>query len=95
VADLGLDLSRDPFALKGLPPFLMISTPFLTAGVVLLVWTRALGSPLPTGREWWHALLIGTLMLGGGMEGTAHAELTIGSGLVVAFIAVGRFCSSR
>jgi drug/metabolite transporter (DMT)-like permease len=76
------------FALKGFPPFLMMGTRFLTAGIVLLVWTRALGSPLPTGREWWHALLIGTLMLGGGMGGTAYAELTIGSGLVVAFIAV-------
>jgi drug/metabolite transporter (DMT)-like permease len=76
------------FALKGFPPFLMMSTRFLTAGIVLLVWTRALGSPLPTGREWWHALIIGTLMLGGGMGGTAYAELTIGSGLVVAFIAV-------
>jgi drug/metabolite transporter (DMT)-like permease len=32
--------------------------------------------------------LVGALMLGGGMGGTAVAEVTVGSGLVVAFIAV-------
>jgi drug/metabolite transporter (DMT)-like permease len=32
--------------------------------------------------------VVGTLMLGGGMGGTAYAEVSVGSGLVVAFIAV-------
>lgn len=33
-------------------------------------------------------LIVGTLMLAGGMGGTAYAEQTVGSGLVVGFIAV-------
>jgi len=43
---------------------------------------------VPTAREWRNALIIGTLMLGGGMGGVAYAEQTIASGLVVAFIAI-------
>jgi len=56
VADLGLDLSRDPIRVERLPAIPDDEHPFLTAGTVLLVWTRAFGSPLPTGREWWHAV---------------------------------------
>jgi hypothetical protein len=55
---------------------------------VLLAWMRWRGAPWPTPcngamRSWSVAL-----MLGGGMGGTAFAEQTVGSGLVVAFIAV-------
>jgi drug/metabolite transporter (DMT)-like permease len=53
-----------------------------------MAWTRWRGQPWPTRREWLHALVVGTLMLGGGMGGTAVAEETVGSGLIVAFIAV-------
>lgn len=76
------------FALESLPPFLMMGTRFLAAGVLLLAWMRWRGQPLPSGRQWRHATIVGGLMLGGGMGGTAVAELSVGSGLVVAFIAV-------
>jgi drug/metabolite transporter (DMT)-like permease len=76
------------FALVSLPPFFQMGTRFLVAGGVLLAWTTWRGAPLPTARQWRNALIVGTLMLGGGMGGTAFAELTISSGLVVAFIAV-------
>jgi drug/metabolite transporter (DMT)-like permease len=76
------------FALLGFPPFFQMGTRFLTAGALLLAWTRLRGPPLPTVREWRNALIVGALMLGGGMGGTAFAEQTVGSGLVVAFIAV-------
>jgi drug/metabolite transporter (DMT)-like permease len=46
------------------------------------------GAPWPSRRQWLHAVAVGGLMLGGGMGGTAVAEQTVGSGLVVAFIAV-------
>lgn len=46
------------------------------------------GAPWPNRLQWRNALVVGTLMLGGGMGGTAHAEVSVGSGLVVAFIAV-------
>jgi drug/metabolite transporter (DMT)-like permease len=77
------------FALESFPPFFQMGTRFVVAGAVLLAWMRfARGAAMPTRRQWWHATLVGTLMLGGGMGGTAYAELTVGSGLVVAFIAV-------
>jgi len=76
------------FALLSFPPFFQMGTRFLFAGVVLMAWMRVRGAPWPSRRQWAHALAIGTLMLGGGMGGTAYAELTVGSGLVVTFIAV-------
>jgi drug/metabolite transporter (DMT)-like permease len=75
-------------ALVSLPPFFQMGSRFLVAGALLAVWMRWRGTPWPSRRQWLHALAIGGLMLGGGMGGTATAELTVGSGLVVAFIAV-------
>ncbi len=76
------------FALAGFAPFFLMATRFIAAGGLLLIWQLARGLPMPTLREWRNALLIGTMMLGGGMGGAAYAEQTIASGLVVAFIAV-------
>ncbi|KQW42238.1 MULTISPECIES: drug/metabolite exporter YedA [unclassified Roseateles] len=75
-------------ALVSLPPFLQMGSRFLVAGALLAGWMRWRGVPWPDRRQWLHALVIGGLMLGGGMGGTATAEVTVGSGLVVAFIAV-------
>ena len=82
-------------ALVSFPPFFQMGTRFLVAGVLLMGWvlwrrSRAAGTPqpLPTARQWRNALVIGTLMLGGGMGLTASAEQHIGSGLIAAFIAV-------
>ena len=76
------------FALAGFPPYFLMATRFVFAGGVLLAWQLARGAGLPNTRQWFNALLIGTLMLGGGMGGVAYAEQTIASGLVVAFIAI-------
>src|SRR5690606_32821240 len=38
--------------------------------------------------EWRNATIVGALMLGGGMGGTAYSEQSVASGLVVAFIAI-------
>jgi drug/metabolite transporter (DMT)-like permease len=76
------------FALVGFAPFFLMATRFLAAGTLLMAWQLARGARRPTMLEWRNALLIGTLMLGGGMGGVAFAEQTIASGLVVAFIAV-------
>jgi drug/metabolite transporter (DMT)-like permease len=75
-------------ALDGFAPFMLMSTRFLAAGGLLLAWQLARGARLPSVLEWRNALIIGTLMLGGGMGGVAFAEQTVPSGLVVAFIAV-------
>ncbi len=76
------------YALVSLPPFIQMGSRFLVAGALLAVWMRWRGAPWPSRKQWLHALVIGGLMLGGGMGGTATAEQTVGSGLVVAFIAV-------
>lgn len=76
------------FALVSFPPFFQMGTRFLFAGALLMAWMRWRGAPWPDARQWRNALVVGTLMLGGGMGGTAYAELSVGSGLVVAFIAV-------
>lgn len=75
-------------ALPAFPPFYMMGSRFLTAGLLLFAWVLIRRQSLPTPRQWVNALVVGTLMLGGGMGGVAHAEQTVGSGLVVAFIAV-------
>jgi drug/metabolite transporter (DMT)-like permease len=76
------------FALVSFPPFFQMGTRFLFAGVLLMAWKRWRGAPWPDRKQWRHALFVGTLMLGGGMGGTAYAEVSVGSGLVVALIAV-------
>ncbi|WP_374565412.1 drug/metabolite exporter YedA [Ideonella sp.] len=76
------------YALLSFPPFFQMGTRFIAAGALLMVWLRWRGTPMPTRAEWRNALICGTLMLGGGMGGTAVAETSVGSGVVVAFIAV-------
>lgn len=75
-------------ALGGFPPFFMMGSRFVVAGLLAVAYARFRGSALPTRVEWRNALVVGALMLGGGMGGTAFAEQTIGSGIVVAFIAI-------
>jgi drug/metabolite transporter (DMT)-like permease len=76
------------FALVGFAPFYLMASRFIVAGLLLMGWQLLRGAAWPAAPEWLNALLVGTLMLGGGMGGTAYAEQTIASGLVVAVIAV-------
>jgi drug/metabolite transporter (DMT)-like permease len=76
------------YALVSFPPFYQMGTRFLVAGLGLLAFLAWRGRTLPTRLEWRNAWVAGALMLGGGMGGTAYAEVSVGSGLVVAFIAV-------
>lgn len=76
------------YALLSFPPFFQMGTRFLAAGGLLMAWVVWRGGPWPSRIQWRNALVVGTLMLGGGMGGTAVAEVSVSSGLVVAFIAV-------
>ena len=76
------------FALDSFPPFYQMGSRFLIAGALLFAWQWSRGRPLPTAREWRSAAIIGTLLLVSGMGFTAYAELTVASGLVVAYIAI-------
>ncbi|TWO72803.1 drug/metabolite exporter YedA [Caenimonas sedimenti] len=75
-------------ALVSFPPFFQMGTRFLAAGVLLMAWVAWKRRPLPTVAQWRNALVIGTLMLGGGMGLVASAGQHIGSGLIAAFIAI-------
>jgi drug/metabolite transporter (DMT)-like permease len=77
------------FTLVSFPPFFGMGTRFLAAGGVLmafLLWRAR--DAWPTAAEWRNALVVGTLMLGGGMGLCAAAEQHIGSGLIAAFVAI-------
>ncbi|HEX8956764.1 MAG TPA: drug/metabolite exporter YedA [Burkholderiaceae bacterium] len=74
-------------ALASFPPFFLMASRFLVAGVLLFAWLRLRGVPMPSLREWRDALIVGTLLLGGGMGLTAMGEETVSSGLTAVFIA--------
>lgn len=76
------------WALVSLPPFFQMGTRFVAAGLLLGLWARWRGGAWPDRSQWLNALVLGALMLGGGYGATAVAELSVSSGLVVAFIAV-------
>jgi drug/metabolite transporter (DMT)-like permease len=76
------------FALLSFPPYLQMGSRFLVAGVGLAAWMRWIrNATWPNSTQWLHALIVGTLMLVGGMGSVAIAEQSVGSGLVVVFIA--------
>ena len=68
------------FAVQTMPPFLMASTRFLVAGVVLFVFRRLRGDAAPSDREWRSAAVIGLLLLLGGNGGVVWAEQRVNSG---------------
>ena len=77
------------WALVSFPPFYQMGTRFLVAGALLAAWMKLRGAPWPNRAQWVNATVLGTLMLGIGYGFTALAEVSVSSGLVVAFIAIG------
>lgn len=76
------------WALVSFPPFFQMGTRFIAAALLLGAWSAWRGAAWPTKSEWFSALVLGALMLGGGYGATALAQTSVSSGLVVAFIAV-------
>ncbi len=74
-------------ALKDFPPFMLMASRFLVAGVILFAWNLARGARLPNAREWRAATVIGGFMLGGGMGLTAVAQQYVSSGITAVFAA--------
>lgn len=77
------------WALVSFPPFWQMGTRFVAAGVLLAAWMRWRGARWPDRREWINAAILGALMLGLGYGLTAVAGVSVSSGLVVAFLAIG------
>ncbi|WP_374339707.1 drug/metabolite exporter YedA [Leeia sp.] len=74
-------------AIDGIPPLLMAGTRFWSAGLLMLLWLKHRGHPLPTLRQWGNALLIGSLMLGVGNGAVTIAEQWVATGLAAVMIA--------
>jgi drug/metabolite transporter (DMT)-like permease len=77
------------WALISFPPFYQMGTRFLVAGALLAGWMRLRKARWPQREQWINAFILGSLMLGVGYGLTALAEVSVSSGLVVAFIAIG------
>lgn len=75
------------FAIETMPPLGMASVRFLIAGSLMLAWSRSLGIPLPTGRQWRDGAVAGTLLLAGGNGAVVVAEQWVPSGLVALIVA--------
>jgi drug/metabolite transporter (DMT)-like permease len=76
------------WALVSFPPFLQMGTRFIVAALVLGAWVRWRGKAWPSRAQWFSALVLGVLMIGGGFGATALAQTEVESGLVVAFFGV-------
>lgn len=76
------------WALVSFPPFLQMGSRFVAAGLLLGAWAWWRGAGWPNRAQWFSAVVLGALMLGGGYGATALAQTSVSSGLVVAFIAV-------
>lgn len=74
-------------AIETIPPFLHAAIRFLVSGMILVLWQRAAGNPLPTRAQWKSTAMIGTLLLLGGNGLVAWAEQFIPSGIAALIIA--------
>jgi drug/metabolite transporter (DMT)-like permease len=80
------------WAIETMPPLLMASVRFLTAGGLLFAWAKARGSavgavPRPDGGQWRAAAIAGGLMLGGGNGAVTVAEQWVPSGIAALLVA--------
>jgi drug/metabolite transporter (DMT)-like permease len=60
-------------AIKSVPPFLMASMRYVTAGVLLVLILRLSGAAFPTRRQWQNAAVVGGLLLFVGNGAVAFA----------------------
>lgn len=74
------------FAVETIPPFLMAALRFLLAGLILLVWRRLAGDPMPSLRQWRAAGVVGLFLLLGGNGGVVWAEQRVPSGITALLI---------
>ncbi|HTP01253.1 MAG TPA: EamA family transporter [Anaerolineales bacterium] len=75
------------FAVETIPPFLMAGMRFLISGLILYIWRRAAGDPMPTRRQWRSAVIVGLLLLLGGNGVVSWAEQHVASGIAALIVA--------
>jgi len=74
-------------AIETIPPFFHAGIRFLISGLILVIWQRSAGRPMPTRKQWISTAIIGSLLLLGGNGLVAWAEQTIPSGVAALIIA--------
>ena len=79
------------FAVETIPPFLHAALRFLISGVILYIWRRAAGDPVPTASHWRSTAIVGTALLLGGNGLVAWAEQTVPSGIAALMITTSPF----
>ena len=77
------------FAVETIPPFFMAGVRFLISGLILYVWRRLAGDPLPTLRQSRSAAIVGLLLLLGGNGIVSWAEQHVASGIAALIVAFG------
>jgi drug/metabolite transporter (DMT)-like permease len=73
-------------AIETIPPFFHAAIRFFVSGLILIIWQRVAGNPLPTRRQWMSTAIIGTLLLLGGNGLVSWAEQFIPSGIAALII---------
>jgi len=73
-------------AIETIPPFLHGAIRFFISGIILIVWQRLAGEPLPTLRQWLSCGVIGMLLLVGGNGLVSWSEQTIPSGIAALIV---------
>ena len=75
------------FAIQTLPPFLMASARFLTAGSLLYAWSRLVnGAAAPNWANWRATAIVGVLLLLGGNGLLVWSEQRIPSGVAALLV---------
>jgi drug/metabolite transporter (DMT)-like permease len=70
-----------------MPPFLMAAMRFLAAGLILMAWMRARGTPLPTWKQWSSATLLAVLIFVLDYGLVFWAEQRVPSGITAVMLA--------
>jgi drug/metabolite transporter (DMT)-like permease len=78
-------------ALESIPPMLMASIRWITAGLMLIGWLKWQGERLPGPRAWPALTVLGVLLLGFGNGAVVWAEQTVASGLTAVLVATVPF----
>ncbi len=79
------------FAVETIPPFLHGALRFLISGLILFIWRRAAGDPMPTKSNWKATAIVGIFLLLGGNGLVALGERTIPSGIAALMISTSPF----
>lgn len=74
------------FTVETIPPFLSAGVRFLVSGLILLVWRRLAGDPMPTRRQWRSTAIVGIFLLLGGNGLVSFAEQYVPSGIAALVI---------